>query len=334
MVALAASFVPAADEVGRLQRGQDDECRRFQVLAEQGHYAGRTQPSNTRQGIYAAAPSGKLLASINTRDPAAMAAMLRRALEAWEALPRAERLGPELPAVVPSRWESRYPFGGLVLRSVVRDVEREQHPDDWRAQAWNQDHVWFTAEEALALLPEPKEGAERVWPAELAQRLARCHLVDSVRGQTPAFQHHEVELAEIRTRVVRVTRPARARGSERARMELEFLGRSRTLARGRWPVGNFADQDAPLEQERGFACELLGRASYEFPFQGCFLPFGRGFERFELVAVGMRHGGTQFNARGDDLAPAPMGVSFTLAGASPAERVAPALIWDYGWPPP
>jgi hypothetical protein len=325
VVRLAASFVPAADEVGRLQRGQDDECQRFQVLAEQGHYAGRTQPSNTRQGIYAAAPSGKLLASINTRDPAAMAAMLRRALEAWEALPREERLGPELPAVAPPRWESRYPANGLVLRSVVRDVEREELPDDWRAEAWNQDFAWFTAEEALALLPEPKVGAERVWPAELARRLARCHLVDSVRGQTPAFQRHEVELAEIRSRVVRVTPE---------RMELELLGSARTVARGRWPVGNFADQDTPLEQERGFACELLGRASYEFPFRGRFRPFGRGFESFELVAVGTRLGGTQFNARGDDLAPAPMGVSFTLAGASPAERVAPALIWDYGWPPP
>jgi hypothetical protein len=52
------------------------------------------------------------------------------------------------------------------------------------------------------------------------------------------------------------------------------------------------------------------------------------------VAVGTRWGGTQYNSRADDLDPAPMGLSFTLAGTSPAEHVPPAHVWDYGWPPP
>ena len=66
---LMASFVAVADEVGRLQRGTDAESKLFQGFCEQGHYGGRTQPTNTRQGIYAIAPSGRFLASINSTNP-------------------------------------------------------------------------------------------------------------------------------------------------------------------------------------------------------------------------------------------------------------------------
>jgi hypothetical protein len=316
---LAERFVPAADEVGRLQRGQDEESSRFQALAEQGHYAGRTQPSATRQGIYAAAPSGELLASINTRDPQAVADMLARALARWEELGREERLGPDLPAGEPRRWEARYPSDGLVLRVVVRDLERTGRgaPDDWRAHAWNQDFAWLTREEMLALVPEgPGTLAARAWPAKVVDRLVRCHLLDAVRGQVPAFAREHVERAEIAIRVTEVA-------SER--LELELSGRTRAVARGRWPVLHFADQDAPREQERGVETELAGRATFDRAAQR--------FMRFELVAVGTRWGGTQFNCRGDDLEPAPIGFSFSLSGAD-APRVAPAQIWSYGWPPP
>lgn len=322
MIALAARFVPAADEVGRLQRGEDEECRLFQRIAEQGHYAGRTEPSDTRQGIYAAAPSGVLLASINTRDAGAVAEMLRRAWERWEALPAAERerATDAAPAAAPRRWEARFPGDGLVLRVVARDVGRAGtvETEDWRARAWNQDFAWFTRAEAETLVPaEPVAGAEHAWPDELARRLVRCHLVDDVRGQVPAFRREEVEQAALVTRVVAV---------EGERLELAFAGTTRAAARGRWPVEGFADRAEPKAQERSLATELVGRATFDRA--------ARRFTRFELVAVGTRAGGTQFNGRGDDLAPAPIGFALTLAGATPAERVAPALIWEYGWPPP
>ena len=317
MVKLAQQFVPAADEVWRLQSGADFDCRLFQEIAEQGHYAGRTQPSATRQGIYAAAPSGKLLASINSRDPKAVAEMLATALERWEALPRSERRRANLPDQPPSRWETRYPADGLVLAVFVRDVERDPRPDDWRASAWNKDFAWFTREEALALVPESREiGAERAWPAELANRITRCNLVDCVRGQVPPFRREDVELAELVTRVAAVSEDG---------LELDLTGRTRAVMRGRWPVAGFSDEAAAGEQERGFATELLGRALFE--------PASGRFTRFELAAVGTRWGGAQFNGRQDDLAEAPIGVLFTLAGSSPAEHVPPAAIWDYGWPP-
>ena len=80
MKTLLEKFVTVADEVGRLQRGKDTECSLFQGFCEQGHYGGRKEPTNTRQGVYAVAPSGRFLASINTQSPERMADMLRTAL--------------------------------------------------------------------------------------------------------------------------------------------------------------------------------------------------------------------------------------------------------------
>jgi len=336
VAALASSFVPVADEVGRLQRGEDAECRFFQVLAEQGHYAGRTQPSNTRQGIYAATPGGELLASINTRDARAMERMLRQALARWDELDRERRLGPRTEgdaresAPAPRRWESRYPEDGLVLRVVARDLERDASapapPADWRADAWNQDFAWFSREELAALIPaEPRPRLEQPWPDALVRRLARCHLVDDVRGQVPAFPADAIERAELVARVAAVDPEAGTTDSGGGgRLVLELHGSVRSAARGRWAVEGFQDREHPVEQERGIEVELLGRAELE----------GERFVAFELVAVGTRWGGTQFNGRGDDLRPAPIGFSLTLAGSGPSDRVAPALVWEYGWAPP
>lgn len=313
---LVRAFVPAADEVGRLQRQKDPECLLFQRIAEQGHYAGRTEPSDTRQGIYATTADGRLLASINTRSPRAMAGMLRKALERWEALEDdptpVEASSIEIEGVW--RWERFYPEDGLVLRVVTRDVDRTGGPDDWRADAWNLDHAWFRREEAQALVPAAGEvGASAPWPDELVARLARCHLVDSVRGQVPAFEAGEVERAALTSTVTAVDGPY---------VELSITGATRTAARGEWHVNGFSD--APAEHERGYEAELLGQATFD-------RAQGR-FTAFALVAAGTRWGGTRFNGRGDDLDPAPMAVSFTLAGDAPAERVAPALVWVYGWP--
>lgn len=300
-----------ADEVHRLQRGSDPECRLFQKVAEQGHYAGRTEPSDTRQGIYACTATGVLLASINTNDPRRMRRMLERAWERWSELPRTERVASELAPAQLDRLESRYPGDGLVLHQYSRDLERSVQ--DWRATAWNQDFAWFTRAEARSLLPATLEaGASSAWPAELAQRLARCHLVDNVRGQVSAFRRGSVERVELSSCV-----SAFADG----RATIEFAGVSRTTEQGRWPVAGFEDRVEPQVQSRGFHAQLAGRAVFDVAAQR--------FVEFELVAVGTRFGGSQFNGRDDDLAPAPMGVWLELAGERPDERVAPALYWDY-----
>ena len=324
VVELAKRFIPAADEVGFLQRktSKGPESEWFRGVAEQGHYGGRTVPTDTRQGIYAAAPSGVLLASINHNDPRRVAAMLTKALAAWDSMPQAKRLPASALEKAPPgrpRWEALYPADGLVLRVHTRDVGRKSDAvDDWRAKAWNLDFAWFRREEALALLPvDAKPGARIEVPSAITRRLVRLNLVDDVRGQTPAFADRAIEKAMLSSEVVRV---------DGNRVDLRLVGEARVVAKGTWPVGGFRDMDSPKPQERGFDGQLLGRATFD-------RKTGR-FVAFELVALGSRWGATQYNGRTDDLGPAPMGVAFSLAGDAPADRVAPASMWEYGWGAP
>jgi hypothetical protein len=324
---LALRFVTVADEVGRLQRGKDPECLFFQTMAEQGHYKGRTTPTNTRQGIYAFAPSGAFLASINTRGAREMAKMLESALDKWKSLSREERLGASDPRAVASavrRYEGLFPEGGLALRVTTRDLPREDETRkdrrrDWRAQAWNQDTAWFKKEEAREFLPplsgdatSLKPGERHAVPKPIVTRLVRAHLIDNVRGQTTSYDEADVITAELSSVVESVAD---------GRVTIRLEGTTRAAKKGTWPVDGFKDMNAPKENERGFESALLGHAEFD-------LEAGR-FVAFELVAKGSRWGATQYNGREDDLGPAPIGVVF--AQDESAAAVAPSWHWIYGW---
>jgi hypothetical protein len=314
-------FVPAADEVWRLQNRDDTECRLFQSFCEEGHYGGRDRPSSTRQGIYACTPAGTFLGSLNHNRPERVVRMLRAALEKWESLDEEARFGTEPPPERPddlSRPEDRYPEDGLVLRVHTRDLPRKggDAPADWRASAWNVDFAWFRADEVRALFATTaagEPGEPHAAPAKLASRLARCHLVDNVRGQTPALDARDVEAADWTTTLESLT-------DDVARIRIE--GRSRTVKRGRWRVEG-PGEDQVRDRELGFDARLLGWAEYDAE--------ENRVTAFEMVAAGTRWGATRYNARADDQEPAPIGVAFTLAGDSAADRVAPASIWGYGW---
>jgi hypothetical protein len=213
----------------------------------------------------------------------------------------------------------RYPEDGLVLRTTTRDLPRPEAgapPDDWRGKAWNQDLAWFKKEEARAFVPDdPKPGARRDVPASLVRRLATLSLVDNVRGETDPYKEQHVERAELVATVGAV---------EGGRVTLRLEGATRCVARGRWSIDGYRDMNKPSAQERGFESRLLGSADFD-------LKQGR-FTRFDLLAIGTRWGATQYNVRTRDLGPAPIGASFELAGAGPADRVVPAFVWDY--PPP
>ncbi|MCH7704399.1 MAG: hypothetical protein IIB61_04735 [Planctomycetes bacterium] len=111
MIKLAARFVAAADEVWRLQRNKDPDCLVFQSMADHGHYRG---VGGTRQGIYVCSPAGKLLASANVLEPKQVIEVLRRGLDAWDALPDEQRRLPPGTSLEPRHcWEDSYPNGGL-----------------------------------------------------------------------------------------------------------------------------------------------------------------------------------------------------------------------------
>lgn len=312
MQALLRDFVPVADEVGRLQRGTDAECRFFQTVAEQGHYAGRLQPSNTRQGIYAIAPSGELLGSLNTRDGGNVAAMLRAARTKYAKMPPAQRRG-ETPALDPARsprFERHYPADGLVLHVYTRDLPRPEPVRGWHAGAWNQDYAWFTKAEVAQLVPDAEVGQRCDWPQPLLQRVARCNLIDCVRGQTFPHRAEDVQRARVTATVTAI---------EGEVLILALEGEVRIERTGRWATRGFGVRDG--EQQLGFDAKLLGSARFDRKSQR--------FVALRLLAAGSRWGATEFNGRDDDPGPAPMGVAFALA--APSERTAPSLHWVYGW---
>lgn len=313
-------FIPAADEVGRLQSGNDAECKLFQKIAEQGHYAGQTVPSSTRQGTYATTADGRLLASWNSNDPRHVARKLREALARWDAMNRAGELPDSTAGLDPAqvhRDEHFYPENGLVLRVNTRDLPREQPISVARrwADAWNQDFAWFTRDEAARFVPsETAVGARADVPRALVDRLARFHFVDNVRGQTTSFPARAVRVADLNSQIT---------GVEGDVVSVRLEGHTRTEDEGRWAIRGYRDMNSPSAQKRGVDLELLGFAKFD-------RALGR-FVEFELVAIGMRWGGTQYNGRGNDLGEAPFGATLTLAGATRAERVAPEHFYGYGW---
>jgi hypothetical protein len=305
---LVAKFVPAADEVYRmqnLQTGTDPECRLFQKFAELGHYR---QPGATRQGTYCVSPSGVLLGSMNSNDPKRILDLLEKSLAKWETLSRDERLLPtdpkkQLPDI--KRPERYYPEDGLVLTVTSRDMPRgEGQPKaglpkaaraDWRETAWNQDFAWFTKAEARQFLPaEPKVGGKQDLPESIINRIACAHLIDNVRGQTNPFNESQIKKARLTAEVTKV---------DGNTVSLRLEGETSTAV------------DGP--RKHSLDMRLLGSATFD-------LAKGR-FTAFELVAVGVRAGSTQLNGRRNDTDPAPIGILFTLAGDGPCERIAPAF---------
>lgn len=311
--------------MGRLQRGDDAECRWFQKIAEQGHYGGRE--GRTRQGIYFAAPDGTLLTSLNHRRPDRVVGAMRSALEKWKALSTSERsYGGDIEKEGEGvrRLEAWYPENGMALRVHCRDLprpnaasrpRREDRPD-WRSQAWNVDNAWLDQKEARALVPDEfTVGATRAVPRKLVARLARLNLTDNVRGQTRPYKPEHVETATLTTTITE------QRGD---RVCIVLEGRIRMQETGSWNQGR---DEVEHDLRRGYEGSVLGYGEFE-------TTSGR-FKEFTLVSLGTRWGATRYNARADDLAPSPVGYAMTLMAADdPRARVAPAWIWHYHWKQP
>ncbi|MBI2923516.1 MAG: hypothetical protein HYY18_20870 [Planctomycetes bacterium] len=307
---LLKKFVPATEEVHTLHRDQGPAGKHFRLVSEKGHY-GKNPIDWTRQGIYALAPSGEFLASINSTNGGDVERMLKEALEAWEALPRNKRLLAGKPEEARERWAHLYPEDGMVLRVYTRDLPREKKMKDWREGAWNLDYAWFRKEEMWKFAPGGAvKGVRHEVPEEIVRRLARCHFVDNVRGQTEAFPEEAVEEASLTVTVESV------KGD---RVTVKYEGTVKIEQRGNWAV----DDTGARAQTRGFRGKLLGRGKWSVQ--------GKKFETLEIVSVGTRWGGTRYNFRNGDLEEAPLGYVLTLAGPGPEDRMTPAAIWQYGW---
>ncbi|MGI9517622.1 MAG: hypothetical protein ACR2NP_11285 [Pirellulaceae bacterium] len=303
VIDLAALFVPATDEVWRLQNGNDPECRHFQKIADVGHYR---HHRSTRQGIYVCTASGVLLGSMNSHNAEAVAQMLEDSLEQFAAMTLAERKLPADADIRPAhRWEESYQTDGLDLTMYARDLPESCDPDEESQPAWNQDRIWFSQAEAGSFLPPDRErleaGAEYTLPSSLVTRIVRFSIIDTVRGQTTFYSPEEVADSTIRATIESVSENA---------ITLRLSGQTSAesaKSRGR---------DLP----HGIRTQLLGQATWN--------PNARRFSSFEIVAVGTRWGRTVFNGRRSQLEESPVGFVIQLTPAD-APLVAPSFLWGY-----
>jgi hypothetical protein len=203
-----------------------------------------------------------------------------------------------------------------VLASAVRDLPRNGTPTGARAQRWNRDHAWFSAEEMPGWLPASLEpGAGGAVSDTVVARLAGYHLVDNVRGQTIPFAPEETAGSALRSTVI---------AHDGDLVSLEITGTTRARTDGTWRLGE-SDWAPAAKHPRSLETRAYGRATWDAA--------ARRFTAFELVALGTRVGRTQYNGRGDDDGPSPIGFSFRLAPPGPAACVPPAFIdiYDAGW---
>lgn len=304
IIELSEQFVPATDEVWRLQNGSDPECRHFQKLAEVGHYRNH---KSTRQGIYVSTPSGILLGSLNTHNTAAVLEIMRQGLKKYGSMdPERRKLSKDSEFQPTHRWEGSYPDGGLDLTMYARDLPESCDPVDKCQPSWNQDRVWFTPSEARKFLPENRAeivaGAQHEIPELIVSRLARFSVIDTVRGQTSFYAAKDVADSKLSIRVEDVN------GSV---VELSIRGSTKgesNTSRGR-------------NLPHGIETNLLGQAKYDLD--------KNSFSQFELVAVGTRWGRTVFNGRSHQLEKSPVGFVFRLTPDN-APLIAPSFLFAYG----
>jgi hypothetical protein len=308
---LLGEFVPVAGDDWYQRRRQDEEGAFFRKVADQGPRKGAG--GSTRQGIYCLTASGELLAYKNASDPAVMRATLAQALRRWNALPADARRPGAVKVPGAGKADACYvrtpPEGGLVLRSFTRILDRgkggfvcgrcESTGGDRAAR----DHVWLTRDEARALVPADARKGQRVeFPAAVAQRLLRFHLLDNTRGEPDSWRAEDVRRHELSWAVTSVTDAA---------VEMQLTGSAL-----------LATDAEPAKAKRGFDPALLGRLTYDRTT--------KAVTRLDLLAVG-DHWGQSTYTSGARPGRQPLGIAFELTAATePADRVPPQAAREVG----
>ena len=290
---LASQFLCVADEVWGLEHLDGPGPRFFQaygkkVPVEEWWIAG------TKQGEYAMTPDGEYLAAHPGRhNKQQTIALLTRALENWGKVVKEKGLSPKPIPKRPKRlWEGEgvtARAGGsigagaaLILQVNSRDLPRADGkfagPGEYRT-AWNQNWLDFNAQDAAGFLP--KNGVRTEVPPALFRRMAREALIDNVRGQTGSWPETAIKKALL------TAEPVSTQGDALTlRLDGEFRAE---------------------ESSRSYDGKLHGQAVYDVRL--------RRFTRFELVAVGVRTGGTgQANFRTVGEGASALGVSFVIDG--------------------
>ena len=249
---------------------------------------------NTHQGYWLMTPDGEYLGgSFSQTYDGKIAKLMQSALEQWDRIVKKRGLTPK---PVPPRDPTRpWPKGaGLFLQVHSRDLPRGKtlHPGrtDLHRKAWNLKWLELSREEARGFIPRGKPQAQV--PRATVEKLARTYLVDNVRDQ-----EHMMWTAPKALKKAWITTEVVGRKGDTVTVRLH----------GEVTAEHFWNHSAPeyglKPNMMGYDCHLHGRAVFDTRTGS--------FRSFVLVAAGLRKGNFS-NDRVDDLAPAPMGVAFSI----------------------
>ena len=313
-------FVPLAVNVSNLQSQQDRDGRFFRKIAEQGHYAGRTKPTSTRQGLYIATVDGTLLASNNTGSPIEVLRLMHKGINAWNRGAKNSKGKFKSSAEPDENYKVTFPEGGLILRETMRDLPRPRQLHH-KTAPHNFDHVWMTAEEVKSFAPaKPEPGLKYEIPEKYVRRLVQFHLIDQVKGESPAWEKSQIINASISALVTQVA--DEESGTPRIRIKLKGSAKCICPPTGeRNPYTNLR-----ITAERGIEVVIRGWLTYDTKTES--------FTDFDLLACGERWGTATYSFRGRDMERSPIGFAFEQLEVKPENMIRPAFVlqgyFDYG----
>lgn len=280
-----------------IQRGNSPGARLFKKFGEQ--VPPKEWHTGTKQGVYAMTADGEYLGAkfVGTRKNQVLK-LMREALQKFDKLAKERGYRPKPVPVKKTNnsWIKRKAQSGLFLVSNSRDLPRgsDLNPGKgWQKWAWNQSWLEYTRSEMMSFIP--RSGRKAKVPDGVLRKMARKHLIDNVRGENPGWKSRDVRKIAMTTEILQAKN-----GFITVRLQGSFTAYTGELGSS----SQYRGHDLVKSGMQGFTSKLHGRAIFDTGAQK--------FIFFELVAVGTRVGGGKYNARGTDIEPAPMGVSFIL----------------------
>ena len=306
---IGENFIPVTTDINRSMYQKDAVGDYFRKIAEQGHYAGKTKPTPTRQGLYVALPDGQLLASVNSTDADRVLKMMRAGLEKRKSLNATTKTKIDQQFKPDSDYTTPFPAGGTILRVTCRDLPREKDPkhETWRH---NFDYAWLTAAEVKSLAPpnpnSAKVGQQYSVDSAILSRIAKYHLIDHVKGEAPHWKSDSVKVANADAEVVSI------KGDE---VEIKLEGRLKVVEQGTGEINPYTGKP---NSESGLELKLSGRMTWNLTEEA--------FTSLQWIAYGDRWGTATYNFRHKDKEKNPIGFSLELLPTTPENMTQPKYL--------
>lgn len=308
-------FIPVTTDINKTIYRRDAVGDFFRKIAEQGHYAGKTKPTTTRQGLYVSTADGQLLASVNSTRAGQVLKMMKRALAEYNKIKDNAQPKVDDSFEVDKKFSVTFPKGGAILRVTCRDLPRASDPDHetWRH---NFDNLWLTADEVKSFSPQNQEGVfengqEYEIPSKIIARIAKYHLIDHVKGEAPGWYPESVKLANANAKVVDVYKD---------KVLIELAGRVKCVQAPSKEVNAFSGE--VVDSESGVDLRLSGRMVWDLKKST--------FTRFDWVAYGDRWGTATYNFRHQDMEKNPIGFTLNLLPTTLENMAQPKyILYDY-----